>query len=120
MSATTRIPPEQLATYFDAFSKRFLRDGSPEAVSVEVTSPEWGDQYVAEGARLAGITYDRRANSLELELESGDHRVYQPREVWTVEEPNGFISAIEIVRPDGSREIVRVNQVGLRRIEKPV
>jgi hypothetical protein len=31
-----------------------------------------------------------------------------------VEEPDGFVSTIEVVRGDGSREIVRVQRVGLR------
>jgi len=35
MSATIRIPRDRLARYFDAFTKRFLKDGSPEAVDVE-------------------------------------------------------------------------------------
>jgi hypothetical protein len=121
MSTTMKIPPDRLATYFDAFTKRFLRDGSPEAVDVEVASPEWGDQFEVEGARLIGITYDPRTNALELALDFGnrraaDHRVYAPREVWTVEEPNGFVSSIEIVRPDGARETVSIKQVGLRRV----
>ena len=56
MSVTTRIPREQLKEYFDAFTKRFLRDGSPEAVDVEVLEPDWGAQILAEGARLMGVT----------------------------------------------------------------
>jgi len=118
MPVTTKIPQEHLAEYFDTFTKRFLRDGSPEAVDVEVLAPEWGEQYEAHGDRLVGITYDRHTNALELALETGDHRVYQPREVWAVEEPNGFISTIEVVRPDGAREIVTVKQVGLRPVKR--
>jgi len=41
MSATIRIPRDRLARYFDAFTKRFLKDGSPEAVDVEVLAPTW-------------------------------------------------------------------------------
>ncbi len=114
MSATIWIPPERLAGYFDAFTKRFLRDGSPEAVDVEVLASHLGDQFAAEGARLVGITYDPHDNALEFELESGDHRALQPQEVWVVEEPDGFLSAIEVVRADGSREVVHVRRVGLR------
>jgi hypothetical protein len=33
-----RLSRDRLASYFDAYTKRFLRDGSPEAVDVEVTS----------------------------------------------------------------------------------
>ena len=68
------------------------------------------------GARLLGVSYDKRSNTLEFELDAGDHRVYEPQEVWVIEEPDGFLNAIEVVLPDGSREVVSVKRVGLRRI----
>ena len=52
MPSTTKIPHDRLHEYFEDFTKRFLRDGAPEAVDVEVLSADLGDQYVAEGARL--------------------------------------------------------------------
>jgi len=110
MSETTRIPTEQLAEYFTTFTKRFLRDGAPEAVDVQVLEPEWGDQRVTEGVRLLGITYESTANSLEFALDTGDHRVYKPKEVWAVAESDGFVSAIEVIRPDGTKEIVSVRR----------
>jgi hypothetical protein len=116
MSVTTQIPRDRLAEYFEVFTKRFLRDGSPEAVDVEVLEPDWGDQQVLQGARLLGVSYDKRSNTLEFELDAGDHRVYEPQEVWVIEESDGFLNAIEVVLPDGSREVVSVKRVGLRRI----
>lgn len=117
MAVTTLIEPERLARYFDDFTKRFLRDGSPETVDVEVVEPEWGTQLAAHGPRLLGITYDRGSNALEFTLDSGDHRLYGPREVWTVEEPDGFVSAVEIVGADDRKEVVSVKRVGLRKKE---
>lgn len=117
MPTTLKILPDDLAAYFDRFTKRFLRDGSPEAADLELVAPDWGDQLAVEGARLIGITYDARTRTLELALDSGDHRVLEPREVWVAEEPDGFPGTIEIVRPDGTREVVTVKRVGLRRIE---
>jgi len=117
MTVTRGIPREQLGEYFAEFTRRFLRDGSPEAVDVEVLEPDWGDQVVAQGARLLGITYDRHTNALEFELDSGDHRVIEPEEVWTIEEADGFLSAVEVVRSDGTREVVSVKRVGLRRLD---
>lgn len=114
MSETKQIPRDQLATYFDTFTKRFLRDGAPEAADVEILEPALGDQIAVSGARLLGVTYDSRANALEVELDSGDHRTYAPDAVWTIEEPDGFVSAIEVVRDDGTREVVSVKRVGLR------
>jgi hypothetical protein len=33
-----------------------------------------------------------------------------------VEEPDRFVSAVEVLRPDGGREVVSVKRVGLRRL----
>lgn len=120
MPMTARVPRESMMEYFDRFTKRFLRDGSPEAADVEVVEPDWGDQLVAQYVRLMGVTYDPRANTLEFALDLGekrwgDHRVYDPDEVWILEEEDGFLSAIEVVHGD-SREIVSVKRVGLRRL----
>ena len=50
-------------------------------------------------------------------MDSGDHRVYAPEAVWALEEADGFISALEVVAPDGTREVVSIKRVGLRRRE---
>jgi radical SAM superfamily enzyme with C-terminal helix-hairpin-helix motif len=114
MLSTTKIPRDQLEAYFDKFTKHFLRNESTNAVDVEVLTPELGDQYEAEGAHLVGVTYDPKSNAVELALESGDHRVYRPVEVWTLEDSDGFVKAIEIVHKDGAREVVRVRRLGVR------
>ena len=119
MSHTKRIPKDQLADYFDTFSRRFLMRGSPEAVDIELVGPELGDQFVTTGARLLGVDYDNHTNALEIQLESGDRRVYDSREVWTIEDPDGFISSMEIVLADGTRQIVTIKRVGLRRATGP-
>ena len=115
MASTTMIPRDRLAEYFEDFTKRFLRDGATEAVDVEVLNPELGDQYVAEGARLRGITYEPAENILEFELDAGDHRVVEPKEVWTVQETDGFVSSIEVVRKDSTKEIVKVHREAPRK-----
>jgi hypothetical protein len=117
MAVTKAVPREQLEAYFDEFTKRFLLDDSPEAVEVEVLEPDWGEQVLAHGARLLGITYDRHKNSLEFALDGVDHRIIEPAEVWTVEEEDGFISAVEVVHSDGGREVVSVKRFGLQRLD---
>jgi hypothetical protein len=122
MAVTTKVPREQLVAYFDAFSKRFLQDGSPESADVELIGPDVGEQVVAQGARLRGITYDPRDNALEFSFEltvgeGADHRVIAPQEVWVNEDPDGFVSAINVVRLDGAHEVVTVRKVGLQRLE---
>jgi len=114
---TTQVPRERLTERFDEYTRRFLQNGSPEAVDVEVLEPDLGDQSVIEGARLLGITYDAHDDALEFELDSVTHRIEAPKEVWTVEEQDGLISAIEVVCSDGTRQVVSIKRVGLRKME---
>jgi hypothetical protein len=115
MAATKQIPREQLFKYFDAFTKRFLGEHSPERVDIEVLTTDVGDQRVVGGAPLLGITYEPGDNTLEFELESGDHRAFHPQEVWVNEESGGFVTAVEVVRDDGVREVMRVERLGVNR-----
>jgi hypothetical protein len=114
MQVTTRIPRDQLKAYFDRFTKHFLRNESTNAVDVEVVSPVLGDQFEAENAHLVGVSYDPKDNAFELAFESGDHRVYRPVEVWTLEETDGFVRAIEVVHPGGAKDVVRVKRLGVQ------
>jgi hypothetical protein len=115
MSNTKRIPDDQLEKYLDSYSRRFLMRGSQEAADIELIGPELGDQVVASGAHLLGVDYDPHTRALEILLDGGDRRVYEPREVWTVEDPDGFINAMEVVLADGSRQVMTIKRVGMRR-----
>jgi hypothetical protein len=110
---TIKIPHDRLEKYFDTFSKHFVMRETTNAVDVEVLSSTLGDQLEAQNAHLAGITYDPKAEAVEIELEGGDHRVYTPAEVWVVEETDGFIKAIELVQSDGTREVLRIRRMGV-------
>lgn len=110
---TRKVPTDQLEQLFTHFTRNFLIRESTNSVDVEVLGVDSGDQFEAEGARIFGITFDPRENSVEFELDGGDHRIINPREVWVAEEPDGFIKAIEVVRDDGTREVARVKRGGI-------
>ena len=110
MSTTKRLAADGMEEYFDRFNKRFLNKTPSSGADVEITSRDLGDQVLAAGVHLIGITYDPDTQALEVALETGDHRAYRPKEVWAVEEPDGFIRAIEIVRDDDTSEIVRMRR----------
>jgi hypothetical protein len=116
MSETKQITPDRMEQYFHGFSKRFLQHDNRMA-DVEVLGLDLGDQIEGEGVRLIGITYEPKTHELEVELESGDLRSFKPKEVWAIEEDDGFISALEIVRDDGTKEIVRVRRQAIRRAD---
>jgi hypothetical protein len=117
MPATRKIPRQRLVRYFDGYTKRFLHNRPPRAIDLEVVSMDLGSQLAAHGLRLVGLAYDPHVDSLELALDSGDHRVLKPGEVWVIEEPDGFVSVIAVIGPDGSRQVVSVARVGLLRRE---
>ena len=112
MSLTTQLTPTTMADYFTRFTKRYLARESTDVVDVEVVSPALGDQVLASGSQLRGITYEPKGNALELELEGGDVRTLAPKAVWVVEEDNGILRSVEIVREDDSREIIMVRRLG--------
>ncbi|MDQ7040748.1 MAG: DUF5335 family protein [Rhodothermus sp.] len=118
MAVTKQLPQEQWQEYFDNFTRTFLEDLNPEAAVVEVLDPRLGDQFESDYARVIGISYDPKDNVFEVALEGVDHLVYRPREIWVVEEDDGFVSTIEVVRGDGTKEIIRLQHVGLQRAQQ--
>ena len=113
MPQTRQLPQSDWKAYFDDFTKRFFKDANPEVAIVEVVSPDLGSQVAADHVRAHGATYDPRSEALEIALDGVDHLVFHPSEVWVVEEENGFVSAMEVVREDGTREVVRFQSVGV-------
>jgi len=112
MPATKQIPRNQWKDYFDGFTKRYLRDDRPETATIELLSPTLGDQFEVEGAHLLGISYDPKSEALEVLLKNMDHLVFRPKEISAIEEEDGFLSGIEIVRNDGTKEILTVRRGG--------
>ena len=108
-----RLTQGELQQYFEAFSKRFLRDDSPENVDIEVLSVDTGDQFETEGARLHGITYDRDTRELDVIFDNGEHHVFNLSELWVAEDSGGFVNAIYIDRGDGMKEIIRLSKAPL-------
>lgn len=104
--ATKQIPREQWKDYFDRFTKTLVREGQQESVTIELISPGLGDQIEVDAAHLFGISYDPRSGTLEVLLDRVDRLVYQPKEIWVMEEEDGLISSLEIVRDGGTKEIL--------------
>jgi hypothetical protein len=117
MSETKQISPDRMQAYFDGFSRRFLRRDATATADVEVLGMDIGDQIEEEGVRLIGISYEPRTRALELDLDTAGLRAYRPKEVWAIEEDDGFISGLEIVREDDTKEIVRVRRQASRRAD---
>jgi hypothetical protein len=112
MTATKQIPRQQWKEYFDRFTKGYLRDDRPEAATLEFLSPALGDQFEVRGARLLGISYDPKSKALEVLLKNMDHLVFEPKEISAIEEKDAFVSGVEIVRGDGTKEVLTIRRGG--------
>jgi hypothetical protein len=111
---TKRVLPGQWKDLFDRFTRQYLRDDLPETVTIEVVSPEIGDQFSAQNARLVGVTYDSRSEALEILLAGSDHLVFRPIDIWVTEnEADGFLEIIDVVRVDGTKEIIHLRRSGV-------
>jgi hypothetical protein len=108
MSTTKQLPRAQWQEYFDRFTRAHLEDDTPGAATLEVVSPSFGDQFEASAVRLLGLTYDPKSNAFEVALEGIDHLVFEPKEIWILEDEPGLIATIEVVERDGGKEIIYV------------
>jgi hypothetical protein len=111
MATTKQIPRAEWKTYFERYTRQHLMDDGGdvrESAYVEVMSPELGDQVEATLVPLLGMTYDPKSNAFELALEDLDHLLFRPTQISVIEEGDGFISALEVTRADGIKEIVRL------------
>ncbi len=114
MAVTKRLSPDAMQQYFDQFTKRFLKNESTDVADVEIVGQDVGAQVVAQGVHLMGITYDPHTRELAFVLEHGDLRTYRPKDVWAVEDDDGFIRAVEIVGDGDVKEIVRLRRLAVR------
>jgi hypothetical protein len=109
-AVTKQIPRAQWQVYFDGLTRGHLTGKGAPAASLEIVSPDIGDQFEAREARLLGLVYDPRSDALEVVLEGMDHLAFQPSEIWVIEEDDGFVTTLELVRDDGTRELLYLHR----------
>jgi hypothetical protein len=109
---TRQIPRNEWKAYLERFTREHLTRGPQGLATVEVLSPVVGDQYEARTRRLLGLTYEAKTATIEVLLDDVDHMVYRPVELWVIEEADGFVSTMELVRADGTKEILHILRGG--------
>ena len=101
----TTIPRDQWRTFFDGMSKALLGKWA----EVEITSPDLGDQIVANWIPLLGITYDSRDDLLDVALDRASHTIGHPREI-AVDETATGIASVAVIDGDGALQIIRFKE----------
>ena len=102
---TRKLDKGEWKPFFDRITKH-LEDAEAE---IEVMSLALGDQIEAEWLPLFGITYEPRADMLEIALENLDHMIAKPREIYAEEQGDTLVN-IEVVDDGGVRQIVRFRE----------
>jgi hypothetical protein len=102
---TRKLRRGEWQAYCDRLS-RGLRD---EDAELEVVSLALGDHVEAKWLPLYGISYDPRADVLEIALENIDHLIEQPRDITIEETPRGLVS-LEVTTADERQEILKLRR----------
>ncbi len=103
-----KIDRAQWGTYFDAFSKTLARTHRTDYAEVQVLSPEDGAQLETSWLPLIGISYDHKSDLLEILVENMDHLILHPEHVYVDETEEGLLTSFEVVRKDGTKEVIEV------------
>ncbi|HLT47264.1 MAG TPA: DUF5335 family protein [Rubricoccaceae bacterium] len=101
------LPRAAWNDYFDAFSKKKDDTGRVDYAEIRVFSPEDGAQPETRWLPLLGLTYDPKDDLLDVAVEGLDHLVGHPEAIY-VDEAHGRLDRFEVVRRDGTREVIEI------------
>ena len=107
---TKSVPQEQWSEFFDQFS-----DGNRgRHISIEIITPELGDEELIQNAPLMAIVYDRPEKGNDLVIEVGKdevtyaHTVDSPTEIFTGQSESGRMLAVHITDAAGTKTLVKL------------
>jgi hypothetical protein len=101
------LPHEEWGPYFDRFSKTKDDAGRVDYTEIRVLSPDLGSQRETSWVPLQGVTYDAKSDLLEIIVPGLDHLVAHPVEIH-VDEAQNILERFEVIRDDGTREIIEI------------
>ena len=108
MPITNQIPQDQWLDFFATFSN----GNRGRAVSLEIFSPETGDQPAANQGPLMAVDYDPVGKGNDIVITTGideidySHTIQAPAEVWQAQNDDGEVSALEIVDQNNVKTVL--------------
>lgn len=106
--AVKKLERSEWQTFFDTFSKNFLKDDQPEYAEIQILSEDMGAQPETGWLVLEGITYDSGDDLLDIKVENLDRMILHPSEIYVDEDTGGWITSMEIVERDGTKDIIEI------------
>ena len=104
MTRSKKLPMKQWTPYFRAFTKAL--SGAGARPSARATAA--GNEVPGRPARVNGIAYDHKGNTLEVALAGREHLIYNPRTIWVEEDETGALAGLKVERGDGTTETLSV------------
>ncbi len=104
------VPRDRWSEFFDLFSN----GNRGRYISIEIISPELGDQELIQNAPLMALIYDRPGKGDNLAIEVGKdevtyaHTINSPVEVSTGQNSDGLMIAIQITEATGTKTVVKL------------
>ncbi|MFI4940092.1 MAG: DUF5335 family protein [Burkholderiales bacterium] len=102
---TRKIEKKDWAPFFDGVSK--LGNFNGKYADIEVSGAQLGNQIAAKSLPLLGVVYNIKGDILEIALESLDHLIRHPTEIFVDELATALVS-ISVTDGDGLRHIIRL------------
>jgi hypothetical protein len=103
--ATQQIDKSEWHVFFDWLSRGLVG----ARAEIAIASLNSGDQIEAEWLPLLGITYDPKADVLEIALDGVDHLIQNPKEVW-VDAGGGELLNFQVIDGEGASQIIQLRE----------
>ena len=104
--ATTKLERSEWRQFFDAAAKRLPK----MRVTISVMAEDLGVQPETQRGELIGITYDSKDGCLEIITPSMTHQIANPTQIF-VQEEQGELASIEVLAPDGTKQIIELEAI---------
>ncbi len=108
IAKTTEIPEQEWQAFCASFSEANLN----RLVTINLVSPEWGDQVWVSGSSFMSLNYDDSdEQATQMIISVGvdgmtSHTVEQPKQVWRAQDAESEDVSLEIVNEAGNRWIL--------------
>ncbi|SMO63479.1 DUF5335 family protein [Fodinibius sediminis] len=106
--AIKQINKEDWQPFFDSFSHKYLKDDQPEYAEIRILSAESGAQPQTEWLVLEGLTFNAKEDLLDIRVEGLNRMILNPSQVYVDEDTDGWITSMEIVESDGTKDIIEL------------
>lgn len=105
--STKKIERKYWKPFFDLFSQVYVGPDRETIADLVIETGTGETHTEIRSLPLLGMRYDVRDDVLDVAVESLDHLIYHPREVWITEDRDAGIREVEILDAGGARQIIR-------------